>query len=149
MRPSVFGRVLAGLLVVALAAPAGAQSFAWWKNDEFKKEVGLTPDQCARIDTVFQTTIPKLRQGREDLDRLEADLSKMIDTNADEGQVVKQVDRVEATRAGLNKMRTLMLLHMRQVLTPDQLVKFNAAHDKWIKDHPRKSGDAHEPPPKK
>jgi Spy/CpxP family protein refolding chaperone len=129
----------AGLLAVALAAPVSGQSFAWWKNEEFKKEVGLTADQCGRIDTVFQNTIPKLRQGREELDHLEAELSKMIDSNTDETLVVKQVDRVEATRASLNKMRTLMLLHMRQVLKPDQLLKFNAAHDKWMQDHPRTS----------
>ena len=59
----------------------------------------------------------------------------MVEFNADETQVVRQVDRVEATRASLNKTRTLMLLHMHQVLTPDQLVRFKAAHDQWAKDH--------------
>ena len=137
MRRSVRFGAAAALLLVALAARVSGQSFAWWKNDDFKKEVGLTADQCGRIDAVFQTTIPKLRQGREELDRLEGELSKMIDGNTDETQVVKQVDRVEATRASLNKMRTLMLLHMRQVLKAEQLVKFNTAHDKWIQDHPR------------
>jgi Spy/CpxP family protein refolding chaperone len=44
---------------------------------------------------------------------------------------------VEAIRAHLNKMRTLMLLHMRQVLTPEQRVKLNKLHDKWEKDHKR------------
>ena len=43
----------------------------------------------------------------------------------------RQIDRVEAVRANLNKMRTLMLLHMRQVLTPDQRTRFNALHDRW------------------
>ncbi len=143
-------RVVAALgVLLALATPVGAQSFAWWKNDEFKKEVGLTADQCARIDAVFQSVLPKLREGRESLDKLEADLSHMIDTNADEGLVVKQVDRVEATRANLNKTRTLMLLHMRQVLSPDQLVKFNAAHEKWVKDHPRRTGDDHDHTPRR
>ena len=142
MRPFVPGRVPAALLLVALSAPLGAQSFAWWKNDEFKKEVGLTADQCARIDTVFQATIPKLRTGREELDHLEAELSKMIDTNAEEAQVVRQVDKVEATRASLNKMRTLMLLHERQVLTPDQRVKLNKLHEQWVKDHKTSPRDA-------
>ena len=46
-------RVVAALgLLLALATPVGAQSFAWWKNDEFKKEVGLTTDQCTRIDAI-------------------------------------------------------------------------------------------------
>jgi Spy/CpxP family protein refolding chaperone len=131
------GRAAAAVLLLALAAPVSAQSFAWWKDEPFQKEVGLTADQCTRIDNVFQTTIPKLRQGKGELDRLQAELSQLIETNADEGAVVKQIDRVEAQRAMLNKMRTLMLLHMHQTLKPDQLVKFKAAYEKWTKEHHR------------
>jgi Spy/CpxP family protein refolding chaperone len=131
-------RALAILFLLAMAAPVGAQSFAWWKSDQFQKEVGLTVEQCTRIDNVFQSTLPKLRQGRDELDKQEAELSRMIEANADEALVVKQVDRVEATRATLGKMRTLMLFHMHQVLTADQLAKFKIAHDKWIQEHPPK-----------
>ena len=137
MRPSVFGRCLVALLLVALTAPVGAQSFAWWKSEQFQKDVGLTPEQCARIDAVFQATLPKLKQNREELDKLEAELSKMIGDNADERQVIRQIDRVEAQRAATSKTRTLMLLHERQVLTPEQLVKFKAAYEQWEKDHHR------------
>jgi Spy/CpxP family protein refolding chaperone len=126
---------LAIVLLLALTAPLGAQSFAWWKSEAFQREVGLTPDQCTRIDSVFQATLPKLRQGRDELDRQEAELSKLIEANADEAAVTRQVDRVEAIRASLNKSRTLMLFHMHQVLTPDQLVKFKTAHDKWVQEH--------------
>jgi Spy/CpxP family protein refolding chaperone len=131
-------RALVTVLLLALVAPVGAQSFAWWKSEQFQKEVGLTAEQCTRIDTVFQSTLPKLRQGRDELDRQEAELSRMIEANADEALVVKQVDRVEATRATLGKMRTLMLFHMHQVLTADQLAKFKTAHDKWLQEHPPK-----------
>lgn len=134
----VCGRVgLATLLLLALTAPLSAQSFAWWKSEAFQREVGLTPDQCARIDAVFQATLPKLHQGRDELDKQEAELSKLIETNADEPSVTRQIDRVEAIRASLNKSRTLMLFHMHQVLTPDQLVKFKTAHDKWVQEHRR------------
>ena len=116
MRTTALRRLAAGALLVALAAPLGAQSsFAWWKSEEFQKDLGLTSDQCARIDSVFQATLPKLREGRAELDREEAALSQLIDQNVDEAQIAKQVDVVEATRARLNKMRTLMLFRMRQV----------------------------------
>jgi Spy/CpxP family protein refolding chaperone len=142
MSPAWTRRLLPALLVVALAGSVNAQSFAWWKSEEFQKEVGLAPEQCTRIDAVFQSTLPKLRQGKDELDKQEAELSRLIRINADETQVSRQIDRVEAIRASLNKTRLLMLLHERQVLTPEQLVKFNAAHDKWVKDHPRpKPGD--------
>jgi len=145
MRPS-FGRTVAALvLLVAFAARLDAQSsFAWWKSEQFQKDLGLTSEQCGRIDAVFQAVLPKLREGRGELDREEADLSRLIEQNVDEAQITKQVDLVEATRARLNKMRTLMLFRMRQVLTPDQRTKFTPLHDKWIKDHPRRSGDAHD-----
>lgn len=143
MKSLQFSGVVLALVLLALPAPAGAQSFAWWKNDQFQREVGLTADQCARIDAVFQSSIPKLRENKAELDQEEAELSRMIETNTDEPQVIRQVDKVETTRASLNKMRTLMLLHMRQVLTPDQLVKFKAAHDQWEKDHHPKSHAQH------
>jgi Spy/CpxP family protein refolding chaperone len=150
MSPARTCRLLSALLVVALTGSLNAQSFAWWKSDQFQKEVGLSTEQCNRIDTVFQSTLPKLRQGKEELDRQEAELSRLIETNADEAQVSRQIDRVEAIRASLNKTRLLMLLHERQVLTPDQLVKFKASHDKWVQDHPRpKPGDDHAAPRKK
>jgi Spy/CpxP family protein refolding chaperone len=132
-------RLALAALLLALAAPVRAQSFAWWKNEQFQKEVGLTSDQCARIDSVFQSTLPKLREGKAQLDRLESELSKLIEVNADESDVVRQIDKVEAERAALNKMRTLMLLHMHQVLTADQLVKFKAAHAEWQREHRRSS----------
>ena len=38
------------------------QPFAWWKSEQFKKELGLTADQSARIDKIWETTRPELRQ---------------------------------------------------------------------------------------
>jgi len=150
MRPSVASHLVAALLLVALAAPSdGQSSFAWWKSDQFQKDLALTSDQSARIDAVFQATLPKLRQGREDLDHQEAELSRLIELNVDEAQISRQVDRVEATRASLNRMRTLMLYHMRQVLTPEQRARFTPLHDKWIKDHPRPRSDGRETTQKK
>ncbi len=129
---------LAGILVVlALSATVHGQSFGfpWWRDAQFQRDLSLTTEQSSKIDAVFQQTIPTLRQKKAELDALEEELSKMIAANADEGSVTRQVDKVESIRANMNKMRTLMLLHMRQVLTPDQRVKLNKLHDQWEKDH--------------
>ena len=140
MRRLTFGGVLCTWLVLAVAGPASGQSpFAWWKSEQFRKDLGLTAEQSARIDNVFQATVPQLRQNKEELDRQEADLSRLIEANADEAKVARQLDKVEATRGNLNKMRTLMLLHQRQVLSPDQLVKFKALHEQWDRDRRAKS----------
>ena len=140
MRRLTFGGVLCAWLVVLLAGSAeGQPSFAWWKSEQFRKDLGLTGDQCARIDKVFEAALPGLRQSKTELDRQEADLSRLIEVNAGEAQVAKQVDRVEATRGDLHKMRTLMLLHQRQVLSPEQRVKFKALHQQWDRDRRTKS----------
>ena len=99
----------------------------------------LSAEQAARIDGVFQAAISNLRQKKEELDLQEAELSRLIAGNADELVVTRQVDKVEAIRANLNKMRTLMLLHMRQVLSPEQRVKLNKLHEQWERDHKRPS----------
>ena len=129
---------LAGILVVlVLGAAVHGQSFGfpWWRDPQFQRDLSLTTEQSSKIDAVFQQTIPTLRQKKMDLDAQEEELSKMIAANADEVAVTRQVDKVESIRANMNKMRTLMLLHMRQVLTPDQRVKLNKLHDQWEKDH--------------
>ena len=128
---------LAIVFLLALAAQGRAQSFGfpWWRDAQFQRELSLSSEQSGRIDSVFQSTISLLRQKREELDQQEAELSRLIAANADEAIVVRQVDKVEAIRASLNKQRTLMLLRMRQVLSPDQRVKLNKLYEQYQKDH--------------
>jgi Spy/CpxP family protein refolding chaperone len=134
-------RLLPAVFVLALAAPVHAQSFGfpWWRDAQFQKELALTAEQTTRIDGVFQAAISNLRQKNEELGQQETELSRLIASNADELVVTRQVDKVEAIRANLNKMRTLMLLHMRQVLSPDQRVKLNKLHEQYERDHKRPS----------
>jgi Spy/CpxP family protein refolding chaperone len=134
---------LPALLLLAVGPPVHAQSFGfpWWRDAQFQRELTLTTDQTARIESLFQATITQLRAKKAELDQQEDELSRLIAANADEQQVVKQVDRVEAIRSHLNKMRTLQLLHIRQVLTPEQRIKLNKLHEQWERDHGRGRGD--------
>ena len=58
--------------------PQGQPSFKWWQSEQFQKDLGLTPDQVARIDAIFQATLPELRQRKDELDVLETRLSRLI-----------------------------------------------------------------------
>jgi Spy/CpxP family protein refolding chaperone len=138
MKARWLGGAALALAALALATPVQAQSFGfpWWRDPQFQRELTLSVDQSAKIEAIFQDAFAKLRQKKDELDQREDELSRMIATNADEGLVVKQVDKVEAIRAHMNKMRTLMLLHERQVLTPEQRVKLNKLHEQYVKDHP-------------
>jgi Spy/CpxP family protein refolding chaperone len=143
MKPTCRSWWLSALLLLAVAAPLHAQSFGfpWWRDAQFQHDLSLTADQTARIENVFQSTIAQLRAKKAELDQQEEELSRLIATNSDEQQVIKQVDRVEAIRSHLNKMRTLQLLHIRQVLTPEQRVKLNKLHEQWQREHGRGRGD--------
>jgi len=136
---------VAALLLLALTAPLRGQSFGfpWWRDAQFQRELSLTADQSGKIDAVFQKNIPTLREKRAELDAQEEELSRMIAANADEASVIKQVDRVEAIRSHMNKMRTLMLLRMRQILSPEQRVKLNQKYEQWEKDHRRDGRGKH------
>jgi Spy/CpxP family protein refolding chaperone len=143
MRPLRRGWLLATVALLALAQPVRGQSFGfpWWRDAQFQRDLSLTSDQTTRIENLFQSTVGALRSKKAELDQQEDELSRLIASNADEAAVIKQVDRVEAIRSNLNKMRTLQLLHIRQVLTPDQRMKLNKIHDQWEKDHRRSQRD--------
>ena len=110
------------------------QAFAWWKSAQFKKELGLTPEQSARIDKIWETTRPELRQEADELSRLEDKLSRLIQNDSDETVLARQIDRVETARAAANKTRSLMLVQMLKSLTPDQRSRFQALNDRWQKE---------------
>jgi len=139
MRQTWVCRLLPVVFLVALAAPVHGQSFgfAWWRDAQFQRELGLSADQSAKIDAVFQAAIAQLRPKKEELDKQEELLSQQIVAGADEGLVTRQVDKVEAIRSQMNKMRTLMLLKERQILSPEQRVKLNKLHEQWERDHKR------------
>jgi Spy/CpxP family protein refolding chaperone len=92
----------------------------------------LTTDQTARLNAIFESTVPELRQDREELERLEAKLSRMIqDDRMDEPSLVRQIDRVETARANGNKTRSLMLMRMYRVLTREQRTRFDQLSKEW------------------
>jgi Spy/CpxP family protein refolding chaperone len=124
-------RLVPAFVLLAWVAPVLGQSlrpfalpFAWWRDGTFQKALGLTSEQSGRIDLIFQAAMPQLRQKKAELDAREAELSRLIETEAEEPAIAKQSEQVEAVRAALNTARTLMLVHMNQVLSPDQRVRF-------------------------
>jgi len=132
---------------LVLAAPLAAQTRTttaappapfipgpWWHD--FQKNLGLTGEQSVHLDEVWQKWRVAARQKRDELDASENELSRLIESEADEASVARQADRVEATRAVLNKSRTLMLVRMRQLLSPDQRQKLKVLREQWDKDHP-------------
>ena len=120
--------LLAALFSLAAAAEAG-QRFKWWESNEVASEIGLTRDQGAEIEAIFQSLRPRLREFAHRLHREEDELTAIMHAmQAEEWEVALQIDRVEAARSALSKTRTLMLYRMHKTLTAEQS---EALHAMW------------------
>lgn len=132
MRSRFLLRCAAAAIVAAClvpVSPAFAQGFKWWKDEAVQKRLVLSADQSRRLDEIFVQSLPALRSGMRRLESAEQDLTALIERSVEEdGPVVRQLELVESVRAELNKSRTLMLLQMRRVLSPDQRQRLDELH---------------------
>lgn len=127
-------------------SPIPGQTFAWWRSDAFQRELALTSEQTARLARLWETTRPELRQEWDALSQLEARLAQLIKDDADETVLTRQIDRVETARASANKTRSVMLVQMLKVLTPEQRARFTVLHERWVQSHPpRRDADTNRP----
>jgi Spy/CpxP family protein refolding chaperone len=114
---------LLGLLLVGLA-PLEAneqERHRWWHSEEDRTELGLTDDQSASLDDIYEETLPKQRESMRRLTAEELTLSALIsDMDVQEIDVTRQIDRVEAARSELSKSRILMVFRMYRVLSASQ-----------------------------
>jgi Spy/CpxP family protein refolding chaperone len=99
----------------------------WWKAEDTRAELGISDKQSREIDEVFQSTLPGLRAAKEELDKLDDAVAKLVkDTTADVNVVARQVAQAEQVRGNLNSQRTIMLFRMHRLLTPEQRTKLDA-----------------------
>ena len=123
------------------AKPDDRERRKWWLYD--RAELGITDQQSSSINQIFESTIPKLRETREELDRAEKELSLTIkEHKADIAVLSGQLDRVESVRSQYNKTRVLMLYRMHLILSAEQRTKLEALRARM--DQNRRD---HEPPP--
>ena len=110
------------ILMLAIAIPAAArQRHRWWQSTEMKADLGLTDEQSERLEDIYQSTLPDLRNLMQSLNEEEAGLSELIDAmEADEWEITLQIDKVESARSALSKTRILMLYRMHRELSQDQ-----------------------------
>jgi Spy/CpxP family protein refolding chaperone len=104
-----------------------------------RAELGITDQQSAAVEAVWQQSVPRMRDLRRKVDEMDTTVSHMIRDAVDEPTIVAQLDRVESVRAELNKARVLMLYRMNRVLSPDQRTRLKAL---WERQH---GGDRRHP----
>ena len=125
---------LAVMLLLAMTVSARAQSFGfpWWRDAQFQKDLSLTNDQSARIDTVFQATISLLRQKRQELDQ-----RALIKEARPGGLGIGRRNphrRLASNRVPHQRRRSGTARHMVPGRAAGKLVR-----DAWLKSNPRLS----------
>lgn len=129
------------LLLVGAVGAAEAQSFKWWQNERFQRELAMSPEQITRIEEIYQGAGPAMLSQKAALDRLQGELSKLVsEGRADDTAADDLIARVEAARGDLGRTRGVMLYRIRRILTTDQYVKLKvlfAEHERERRGHPR------------
>ena len=117
--PAIVVLVILGLVLASFAE--ATQRHMWWKSDKVGTELGLTEDQTMALQDIFQMAQPDLQRLMQDLRQKGEALSGLITAaEADEWEVMLQIDQVEAARSALGKARTLMLYRMHRELSATQ-----------------------------
>jgi Spy/CpxP family protein refolding chaperone len=102
----------------------GPPRWKWWLHPDTRKELRLTDQQSKKINEVWESTAPKLREKWHELEQLEDTLAKMMkEYTVDVSTVSQQVEKVEKLRAENNATRTTMIYRMHLLLNPEQRVK--------------------------
>jgi Spy/CpxP family protein refolding chaperone len=120
------------ILLTVLLAAADALAFGpmevpggkWWQNEQIVADLGLTPDQRARLDHLAFEHRDRMIDLRAALEKAGLRLREMMDdVRFDERAALEQIDRVAAARSLVEKHRAGMLVKTRAVLTPEQWAK--------------------------
>jgi len=122
----------------------------WWKNPDLIQKLALSADQQKRMDDIFQQSRLQLIDLKANLEKQEVTLEPMLDVNPpDTNKILAQIDKTAQARAELEKGNARMLLGIRNVLTPDQWTKLQAAQREsrgaMMRKDSRGSGSSSEP----
>ena len=145
----IFCAVLVAPVVSALGGShwpgaLGRHHGKFWKREEVRRELELTEDEVGHLEQILARSRQALVDLKADVKKKRADLDALLaDDRADNARILAQVDLLEHARANLGKARVIMLLAMRNVLTPAQRARL--AHLK--EEHEgRKAGDGEHDP---
>ena len=127
----------------------------WWHNPDLIEKLTLTPDQQKRMDDIFQQNRSQLIDLRTNVEKQEQLMGPMLAADQpDTNKILAQIDLTVQARAELEKASAKMLLGIRNVLTPDQWSKLQAAERENRRMFMRRGdtpggqgGSGHPPPP--
>jgi Spy/CpxP family protein refolding chaperone len=118
----------------------GPPRWKWWLHPDTRKELRLTDSQSKKINEVWESTAPKLREKWHELENLEEALAKTIKENtADVAVVAQQVEKVEKLRADNNATHTVMIYRIHLLLTAEQRIKVDEIRARMDQERKRRN----------
>jgi len=94
---------------------------AWWTDSALVSRLGLTDDQKSKIEKAFTDHRLNLEATRNNLQREEAELSRLLDAEPlDHNAVSGQILRVSNARSEMERENAAMTLEMREQMTRSQ-----------------------------
>jgi Spy/CpxP family protein refolding chaperone len=121
--------------------PRKSRFVKWWAHPEHRAELGITEQQSAAIEQIFQAHLPGQRERYRELEKAEPALAKLIkEGTADPSIVAREVERVENLTAEVRKARIITLYRMQHELTADQRARLKVM-DERRRQADRKSPD--------
>jgi Spy/CpxP family protein refolding chaperone len=115
----------------------------WWMDVPARAELGITDQQSAKIEEIFQSTLQAQRERWREHEKLEPLVEQLIkDGTADAAHVARQVERLHTLKAELNATRITTLYRMQRELSPEQRNKLRRMQERHEAER-RKSTESH------
>ena len=106
---------------------------AWWSNAALVTRLGLTDVQKTRIEATFEAHRQGLVSSKEQLEKEEAQLAKLLDAESvDRSSIFTQINRVIQARGEMERTSATMTLEMREQLTRAQWAELQASQPRLM-----------------
>ena len=106
---------------------------AWWTNAALLTRLGLTDAQKSRIESTFEAHRQNLISSKEQLEKEEALLAKMLEADSlDRNGAFTQINRVIQARGEMERINAGMTLEMREQLTRAQWTDLQASQPRML-----------------
>jgi len=103
----------------------------WWKDPAMAHEVGLTKDQIAKIDRVYEQRQAQIKPKVDEYNKQRDELNRMMrERTAKPAEVEEQARRLSYPRLEIDVSRAKMLYEMSQVMTAEQNTRMRAMFDR-------------------
>lgn len=119
--------LVTAVAAAGIAAQEPVRRTRWWRAADMQRQLQLTPGQVQRLDRIFEQDLSERIAMSGKIAEKDRELQQVIDRGeADDATVMRLSAKVEDLRRQQNIRRTLMLLAMRRILTPEQRTKLTA-----------------------